>query len=162
MCSDIPAETCCANFWPTTTSILGRGLNNDQTDGRDPDSFAVFNGEGGDPCAITTKSYCGGGGGFENFCWATGEGEGGCGSKQTGGSLWHSGDEHLNGRFAKRAVGAVNPNVAGFWDAAAGRHRQFKIGGDVPANVTAVLVEAVRGNVEYGNLSEVVKTFEIN
>jgi hypothetical protein len=161
MCSNIPAETCCRNFWETTSSIQGRGLNRTQVDGREPDSFAVFNGEGGDPCAVTTQSYCGGGGGFEDFCWATDDGEEGCGAKETGGSLWHSGDEHLTGRFAKRTVDAVKPNVAGIWDAVERKHRHFRIGGDVPAEVTAVLIEAVKANAGYGYLDDSVKAFEI-
>jgi len=161
MCSNIPAETCCANFWKTTSSILGRGLNNTQVDGRDPDSFAVFNGEDGDPCAVTTEGYCGGGGGFEDFCWATGGGQEGCGAKETGGSLWHSGDERLKGRFAKRSVDAVKPNVAGIWDAVERKHRHFRIGGDVPSDVTTTLVEAVKANAGYGYLDESVKAFEI-
>ncbi|KAI4662217.1 uncharacterized protein J4E92_009449 [Alternaria infectoria] len=138
-----------------------RGLNNTQVDGRDPDSFAVFNGEDGDPCAVTTEGYCGGGGGFEDFCWATGGGQEGCGAKETGGSLWHSGDERLEGRFAKRSVDAVKPNVAGIWDAVERKHRHFKMGGDVPSDVTTILVEAVKANAGYGYLDESVKAFEI-
>jgi hypothetical protein len=157
MCGGIEAETCCANFWPTTSSILGSGLNSTQTDGRYPDTFDVFNGEGGDPCAMTTASMCGGGGGFENFCWDTGMQ---CGATSSGGAMWHDGDAHPRGRFAKRAV-VVKPNVAGIWDAGEGKHRQFSIGEEVPAEVTTALVEAVKGNVEFKDLDESVKAFEI-
>jgi hypothetical protein len=157
MCDGIEAETCCANFWSTTNSILGSGLNNTQADGRYPDSFDVFNGEDGDPCAMTTASMCGGGGGFENFCWDTGRH---CGAATSGGSMWHDGDAHPRGRFAKRAA-AVKPNVAGIWDVGEGKHRQFSIGEEVPAEVATALVKAVKGNVEFKDLDESVKAFEI-
>jgi hypothetical protein len=160
MCGGIEAETCCANFWPgTVNSISFSGLNSTQTDGRQSDSFDVFNGEvGGDPCALSANGFsCGGGGGFDNFCFGT---NGECGATYDGGSMWHSGDVQPKGRFAKRA-GVVKPNVAGLYDAAEDKHRQFSIGDEVPAEVVAAIVEAVKANVEYKDLDESVKAFEI-
>jgi hypothetical protein len=160
MCGGIEAETCCANFWPTTSSIQATGLNNTQANGREPDSFAIFNGAAGDPCAPEANGFsCGGGGGFEDFCWDTSRN---CGATNVGGSMWHDGDARPTpkGRFVRRAA-AVKPNVAGFWDAGEGKHRQFNIGAEVPAEITTALVEAVKGNVEYKDLDESVKSFEI-
>jgi hypothetical protein len=157
-CGDIAAETCCQNFWDITSSIQASGLNSNQANGRESDSFEVFLGErNNDPCAMTTASRCGGGGGFDTFCWET---YGECGAKPSGGSMWHDGDARPKGRFAKRAA-VVKPNVAGFWDAGEGKHRRFSIGAEVPAEVTSALVEAAKGNVEYKDLDEVVKAFEI-
>ncbi|KAF1945026.1 hypothetical protein EJ02DRAFT_451870 [Clathrospora elynae] len=145
--SNSPRSTHCPRT-PTATST--------QANGRFSDTFAIFNGDDNSQCG---GFECSGFGGFDSPCSDTGNN---CGAALSGGSLWRDGDDHPKGKIAKRVVGVVKPNVAGLWDVAEKKHHHFNIGNGVPTEVIATLMEAAKNNVQYKDLDQSVKAFEIS
>lgn len=79
------------------------------------------------------------------------------------GAMWTDDGRHpTSGRRGVVVPTRVRePDVAGFWDPEEGIHREVDVGLDVPANVSALALQAVGEGLGFSELEEVVRRYEV-